>query len=197
MLNQIPSDITFTILKYLPVFDVHNLWQIDRALSHQKQNLKENYAKQQKYESYNKLKKFYKSIKIFSQVDVLDTTDTWCEAVITGHQLYRGTINLKIRYLGFSDRWNEWMRADNGRITEYGSKCYNKINGKPPQPNDHILYYHRNRWRQFRFVQFEAENEPEIPVKIVLQKSEITPPIRLDYIEDYLAPVSRRSILLS
>lgn len=132
MLNKIPSNITFTILTYLSVFDVHNLWKTNKKQSKQKKQLKEFYAKQQNYESYNTLKKFYNSIQIFGHVNVLDTTQTWCNAVIIGHQIYKGTINVKIRYIGFSDRCDEWMRVDNGRISEYGSKCNNKINGKPP-----------------------------------------------------------------
>lgn len=191
MLNDLPLDIVYSIVTFLPIFDTHNFWQTTRTLASTKSQLKEHYARDNNYSTYQDLRDFYLSLKVFSSVDVLDTTYTWSEANIVGHQINKGAIYLKVRYLGYSTRWNEWIQADSGRIAKYGTLCYNGTNGDPTT-NDRVIYYNRGRWREYRFVELTQDPTPQI----VLQHKGTTPPIILPYIKAYIAPISRRGILL-
>lgn len=184
LFNELPLDIYEIILQFLPFFDVHNLWQVNKEQTQLKEQTKERYQP-----DYTALVKFYKSLSIFKSVDVLDTTNIWCEGTIIGHQVYKNIINLKIRYSGYSSKWNEWMRADNGRLDMYGSQCYNGTN--EPKVNNRVIYYHRNQWCNFIFISIDLPNN-----SITLQHRTVDPPITMTYIPIYLAPVSRRGILL-
>lgn len=184
-LCHIPLDIYETVLQFLPLFDVHNLWQINKEQIQLKSQTKERY-----HFDHATHTKFLRSLSIFKTIDVLDTTNRWCEATIIGHQIYKNVINIKVKYMGYSSNWNEWIRADNNRIAEHGSQCYNGTN--EPKTNDRIIYYHRNRWRDLTFISIDRPNN-----SITLRYRSTDPPITITYIPTFIAPISRRAILMS
>ena len=186
-MRDLPVAVLAHILKYLPVFDIHNYWRTNVSISKTKCYLKELIAKCNDFDTYEQMQSFYRSIKLFGLIDVKDTENIWSEACIVGHQTYRGTINIKVKYLGFSDRWNEWLRADNGRVMPHGSKCYNGTNEL--QSNNRIIYYHRGHWLNGNFIALDT-----VKKEITFRHKDVI--LTVPYIPEYLAPISRRGILL-
>ncbi len=190
MLTNLPLYIYSNILSFLPIFDIHNLWQVSKYSVLTKHKLQNTIAKYNNFQTYTQLQEFYRSLQIFSLIDVLDTTYTWSEAFIIGQQCYKGTINIKVKYLGYTDNWIEWIRADGGRIAKHGSMCYNGQN--EPRPDDRIIYYNRGHWLDCRFICFV--NEPTAKSQIVIKYRDTI--FTFNYMKEYIAPVSRRGIIL-
>lgn len=195
-----PKDILLQIIEYLRPFDISNLSLTYKTLHTDiDEKMKDLYFTQtykELYTNFRAMLKFLWSLRVFNKVDVYDTTGVWCEAVIIGHQIYKNSVQIKVKYLGYSSRWNEWMKADNGRVVPYSTKCYNGFN--EPVLGNRVLYYYRHKWRTFTFLGYEnSENDSnETFRKIVLQKKSDEPPIVASYIKDYIAPISRRGILI-
>lgn len=188
-LTYLSTNILEHILIYLPIFDVHNLWQLNSSSHKLKKITKEQYAKYHGFNKYQELKKFYKSLDVFKVIDVLDTRNIWCEAYVIGHQVHNGVVNIKVKYLGYSDCWNEWLRADTGRITHNGAKCYT---GKNELKCGHqVIYYYRNKWIVCQFLEFY--NMSLVPMMRFVYKGKERTGI---YLKSYLAPVSRRNIIM-
>lgn len=193
LLTKIPTDVFANILAFLPIFDIHNFWQVSKKTSHLKPRYKEQITQHYNYLTYNKLQTFYRSLVPFAYIDVLDTTGIWSEAVVIGQQVYRGIINIKVKYLGYSDGWIEWLRADYDRIAPYGTRCYNGTNEL--FYNNRVIYYHYGQWKTYYFVALCSTNSanPTNPVKIKLKKNGVV--LTLRYIKEHLAPVSRKELM--
>ena len=139
---------------------------------------------------------FFRGLQTFKLIDVLDTTNFWTEACIIGQQVYQQGINIKVKYLGFSDRWNEWIAADSNRIAPYGTKCYNGTND--PHPNNRILYYSTvtHRWKQYIFLGFEnATNLSRI--ELMFNHNNRDRFVTYEYNKVHIAPISKRNVILS
>lgn len=183
------NNLVQSVMICLSVFDWHNLVQVNKKMSKFKKTTKDRYAQYCGYKNYVLLYSFYRSLNVFKVIDVLDTRDVWCEAYIIGQQVYKNTINIKVKYMGYSDNWNEWLRADTGRIAENGKYTYTGKNEL--QRGNQFIYYYRNKWIVCIFLEFyKLSLVPMIKFKY---KNRVCTGV---HIKSYIAPVSRRNIIL-
>ena len=68
------------------------------------------------------------------RVDVLDTVNKWAEADIVKVDPQQRRI--KVAYVGWSARWDEWLQWDDERISPHHSQTY--IAGARPRPGQRI-----------------------------------------------------------
>ena len=68
------------------------------------------------------------------RVDVLDTVNKWAEADVVKVDSERRRI--KVAYVGWSARWDEWLQWDDDRVSPHHSQTY--IAGERPRPGQRI-----------------------------------------------------------
>ena len=68
------------------------------------------------------------------RVDVLDTVNKWAEADIV--KVDPASRRIKVAYVGWSARWDEWLSWDDERVSPHHSQTY--IAGARPRPGQRI-----------------------------------------------------------
>ena len=198
--NYFPYILIEHIINYLPLFDIINFWNCNKYIYRIKSNIEDIISNKYYFNNFKSLCEYYKyNIKIRRKIDVKDTLNDWLEGTIIAHQVHKGVIIIKVKYTGYSSRWNEWMRVDNLRVSGHGTKCYNGLN--EPNVGNKILYNIFGHWKECIIKNFN-HNKTKITLEYN-RKYRTVPDVHsstivtvLYDINSNIAPVSKRGILL-